>query len=180
MASSLQLAHLKFCTSSRVLGVSVTWSASGVFAHAGWLHVTSLHDLQVLQPGLVQAGLEQSMQRTLCVFLLWRTLFEKQSRGFTFPHPMRCKPRQFRQRHSSNSCSLLGYLTPGPFCKHFNMQSPVFWQSTSRQALQVVHSGTVHGGLVQAWHTNGRMSGSRRQCCTRRSSKRCVLFSPQA
>ena len=114
MASSAQFAHLKFRTSSSVCGSSLELSVTGVFAHAGWLHVTSLHDLQILQPGLLQAGLEQSMQRTLCVFLLWRTLFEKQSRGFTFPHTMHCKPRQFRQRHSSNSCSLLGYLTPGP------------------------------------------------------------------
>ena len=176
MASSAQFAHLKFRTSSSVLGLCLGWSGSGVFAHAGWLHVTS----PVLQPGLVQAGLEQSMQRTLSLFLLWIALFEKQSRGLTSSHSTHCKPRQFRQRHSSNSPLLLGYLTSGPDFQNFNMQPPVFWQSTSRQTLQVVHSGTVHSGLVQAWHTNGRLSGSCRQFFTRRSSKRCVLFSPQA
>ena len=180
MASSSQFAHLKFRTSSSVCGSSLELSVAGVFAHAGWLHVTSLHDLQVLQPGLMQAGLEQSMQRTLRVFLCCITLFEKQSQALTSSHTTHCKPRQFRQRHSSKSCLLLGYLTPGPGFKHFNMQPPVFWQSTSRQTLQVVHSETVHGGLVQAWHTNGRTSGSHFQFCTRMSPRRSVLFSPQA
>ena len=180
MSSSVQFAHLKVCTSSSVLGLSFGWSGSGVFAHAESLHVTSLHALHVLQPGLVQVGLAQSMQRTPRSFLWWMTLSEKQSRGFTSPHTMHCKPRQFRQRHSSKSCLLLGYLTPGPGFKHFRTQSPVFWQSTSRQTLQVVHSGTVHNGLVQAWHTNGRLSGSCRQFFTRRSLKRSALSSPHA
>ena len=181
MSSSVQFAHLKVRTSSRVFGNSIELSGSGVFAHAESLHVTFLQTLQVLQPGLVQVGLAQSMQRTPWSFLWWMTLFEKQSRGFTSPHTMHCKPRQFRQRHSSKSCLLLGYLTPGPGFKPLNTQSPdFFWQSTSRQTLQVVHSGTVHGGFVQAWHTNGRLSGSCRQCLTRRLSKRAGLSSPQA